>query len=236
MSKPANREANAKAHDEAKGLANAKVVVICGPSAVGKGTLLGMLRKKYPDLFGVAVSHTTRAPRPGEVDGKHYHFPTKEEFTNMKEKGMFLEYANVHGKYYGTSKAAVAKVCEKGGICILEIDVQGANTIKKSMGVTCSEKKAEKKSSLNAKFLFITTSGGIKELERRLRGRGTESEDKIQKRLKTSKKELAFLEANPKFFDKVLKNDDLDTAADELSKTFASWFPTSFSKLTSPRL
>jgi len=189
----------------------ANLVVICGPSAVGKGTILGILRERYPGMFGVAVSHTTRGPREGEIDGKHYHFVDRESFLAMKANGEFLEFADVHGKFYGTSKAAVNKVCERGGICILEIDVQGAKTIKGT--------------GVEAKFLFITTSGGIEELERRLRGRGTEKEDKIQKRLKTSRKELGFLKKNPEFFDKVLSNDILEKATEELRLTFTKWYP-----------
>eukprot|EP00466_Bigelowiella_natans_P003229 jgi/Bigna1/52947/estExt_Genewise1Plus.C_130165 len=189
----------------------ANLVVICGPSAVGKGTILGILKKQYPGMFGVAISHTTRGPRSGEKDGTHYHFVDKQTFEAMRDNKEFLELADVHGKYYGTSKAAVNKVCEKGGVCILEIDVQGAQTIKES--------------GVEAKFLFITTSGGIIELEKRLRGRGTESEDKILKRLKTSQRELQFLKEKPEFFDKVLLNDEINSATKELRSSFVLWFP-----------
>mmetsp|Transcript_20049 Transcript_20049/g.40476 ORF Transcript_20049/g.40476 Transcript_20049/m.40476 type:complete len:296 (-) Transcript_20049:419-1306(-) len=200
------------AHAETKLSARSKssLVVICGPSAVGKGTILGILKKKYPGMFGVAVSHTTRAPREGEVNGTHYHFVDKKTFASMRDNGEFLEYADVHGKFYGTSKAAVNKVSESVGFCILEIDVQGAQNIKKRGN--------------KARYLFITTSGGLEELEKRLRGRGTESEDKIQKRLKTSKRELEFLKAEPGFFDHVLVNDNLEKAEVELRDTFTKWF------------
>eukprot|EP00468_Gymnochlora_sp_CCMP2014_P013109 CAMPEP_0167753978 /NCGR_PEP_ID=MMETSP0110_2-20121227/8014_1 /TAXON_ID=629695 /ORGANISM="Gymnochlora sp., Strain CCMP2014" /LENGTH=909 /DNA_ID=CAMNT_0007639805 /DNA_START=59 /DNA_END=2788 /DNA_ORIENTATION=+ len=208
---------------------NANVIVLCGPSAVGKGTLLGMLKKKYPGMFGVAVSHTTRAPRVGEENGKHYHFVDKSTFLAMKNNGDFLEWADVHGNFYGTSKAAVKSVCENGGICILEIDVQGAKTIKSS-NLELIERAESKgphllKTCIKAKYLFITTSGGLEELEKRLRGRGTESEPKIQKRLKTSARELEFLKENEEFFDCVLVNDDVKKAAEKLKATMTSWFP-----------
>jgi len=105
----------------------------------------------------------------------------------------------------------VNEVCERGSVCILEIDVQGAQAIKDS--------------GTKARFLFITSSGGLEELEKRLRGRGTESEERIQKRLKTSAKELRFLKEREEFFDKVLVNDDLQVATEELLEAFSKWFP-----------
>jgi hypothetical protein len=99
-------------------------VVIAGPSGVGKGTLIGKLLQAFPGAFGFSVSHTTRAPRPGEVDGKDYHFTTLPLMEAAIARGEFLEHAKVHGNYYGTSFAAVKDVAGAGKICLLDIDIQ----------------------------------------------------------------------------------------------------------------
>lgn len=102
-------------------------LVVAGPSGVGKGTLIDKLLKEHPNLFGFSVSHTTRAPRPGEVDGKSYHFTTVPEMEAGIAKGLFLEHASVHGNFYGTSFEAVNRVSQAGKICILDIDVQASS-------------------------------------------------------------------------------------------------------------
>ena len=122
----------------------------------------------------------------------------------------FLEASKVHGELYGTSIHEVNRICEKGQICLLEIDVTGAKSIQKT--------------GLGAKFVFITTSGGMSEIESRLRGRGTETEEKIQHRLKTAENEFTFLKENPKLFHKVLVNDNLLEATEELGKLLETWF------------
>jgi len=171
-------------------------VVVCGPSGVGKGTLLGRLMKDYPDDFGFSVSHTTRQPRPGEQDGIHYHFVTKNEMEAMIGEGGFIEYAHVHSNIYGTSVDAVREVSHQDKTCLLDIDVQGAELVKKT--------------DLAARFLFIAPPS-FDDLETRLRGRGTEAEDKIQLRLQNAKVELAYLEKQG-FFDAIVVNDDFETA------------------------
>ena len=88
--------------------------------------------QKFPDLFALCTSHTTRDPRPGEVDGVHYHFSTREAMSKMIRKGEFLEYADVHGNFYGTSFAAVKTVTEQRKVCVLDIDVKGAESVKLS--------------------------------------------------------------------------------------------------------
>ena len=148
----------------AKETAN-RPIVVCGPSGVGKGTLLDKLLKEHPDEFGFSVSHTTRAPRVGEVNGVHYHFCGKDEMEQMIRDGAFLEYARVHSNIYGTSVAAVQAVAKDGKTCLLDIDVQGAEAVKRS--------------TLDARFLFIAPPS-YEVLEQRLRGRGTETEDKVQ--------------------------------------------------------
>ena len=188
------------------------VAVVCGPSGVGKGTLLKRTKAFLPDTFGVAVSHTTRAPRQGEIEGVHYNFTTKEEFESGIKNGQFVEYARVNDNYYGTSIQAIDDVAKKNLICILEIDVQGAKTIKKS-------------GKLNANYLFITTDGGLETLRKRLVGRNTESDQQIQKRLATAEKEFAFLEANPSFFGRVISNDDLEESVQKMVLQFREWYP-----------
>lgn len=175
-------------------------VVIAGPSGVGKGTLIEKLRGEFPKLFGFSVSHTSRAPRAHEKDGVHYHFTTAEKILKDVEEGKFIEHAEVHGRHYGTSIAAVEKVRNEGKICILDIDVQGC-------------RKAREK-QLTAKYLFIAPPS-LEELEKRLRGRGTEDEDMVQVRLGNAKKEIEAGEEDG-LFDCVVVNDDLEKAYNQI--------------------
>lgn len=176
-------------------------VVVCGPSGVGKGTLINKLMTEFPETFGFSVSHTTRAPRPGEENGVHYHFAEKAAMEAQIANGEFLEYARVHENIYGTSLAAVAAVADQGKICILDIDVQGAEIVKKA-------------ASLNARFLFVSPPS-VEELEKRLRGRGTEKEESIAVRMANATKEMAKTE-EPGFFDLVIVNDNLEKAYEEM--------------------
>ena len=178
---------------------------MCGPSGVGKGTLINRLQQEFPDKFGFSVSHTTRLPRKGEVDGVHYNFTNIPAMQAEIAAGRFLEHANVHGKIYGTSFAAVEKVASEGKICILDIDVQGAELVKKS--------------HLDAVYVFISPPS-MEELEKRLRGRGTEKEEAIQTRLTNAKGELAKRDIKG-FFSKVIINDNLDNAYAELKAVIA---------------
>eukprot|EP00898_Chlorokybus_atmophyticus_P008692 jgi/Chlat1/8824/Chrsp91S08160 len=171
-----------------------KPLVLCGPSGVGKGTLINKLMAEYPNNFGFSVSHTTRAPRGGEHDGVHYHFTTADEFRAGVGRGDFLEHAEVHGNYYGTSLAAVEDVRRRNRVCVLDIDVQGASQVRKS--------------SLDAVFVFVAPPSR-EQLEERLRGRGTETEEAIQKRLRNAAQELE-RSTEPGLFDYVLVNDDLE--------------------------
>jgi len=110
-------------------------VVICGPSGVGKGTIIAELMRLHPAKFAFCVSHTTRGPRPGEVNGQHYHFVTLDAMRGAVDKGAFLEHAHVHGNMYGTSLAAVGAVSDKGRVAILDIDVQGAEQVRRGLGL-----------------------------------------------------------------------------------------------------
>jgi len=155
--------------------AGPNALVIAGPSGVGKGTLIDMLKQEYPASFGFSVSHTTRQPRDGEKNDVHYHFVTVPQMEEDIKAGKFLEHANVHGNFYGTSIAAVEKVKKTGKICILDIDVQGC--------------RACRTVQLPGTYVFVSPPS-LAELEKRLRGRGTETEEKIVKRLANAKGEL----------------------------------------------
>lgn len=185
--------------------AGPRAVVIAGPSGVGKGTLIQRLRDEFPTRFGFSVSHTTRAPRDGEKDGVHYHFATVEDMKAGIAAGKFIEHAEVHGRFYGTSVRAVEDVRSAGRICIIEIDVQGCRLVREK--------------ELPAKFLFLAPPS-YEELEKRLRGRGTEDEDSIVKRLGNAKAEIDAKD-EPGLFDCIIVNDGLDKAYEELKASLA---------------
>lgn len=189
--------------------------VVVGPSGVGKGTLLKRLRDTFPNKFQVAVSHTTRNPREGEVNGQHYHFVTREHFQQMVTDGDFIEHAEFGGNFYGTSIQAVQDVAEKRKICLLEIDLVGAQSMKQ---ITQDQ-------GLNTKFLFITTTGGAKTCRDRLTSRGTEKPEAIERRCKRALEEIDFMEKNKTFFNLVVFNDDLEVAAKEVTSAFSDWYP-----------
>lgn len=176
-------------------------VCLCGPSGAGKSTLITRLQKDHPEKFGFSVSHTTRKPRTGEVDGKHYQFVSENEMRHEIEKGLFIEWASVHGNLYGTSVAAVKKVCDSGKMCILDIDVQGVRALKAK----------QNELELNPFYIFVIPPS-MEELERRLRARGTESEESLGKRMKVASLEIAQAE----ICDFKVVNDDLDKAYSEL--------------------
>ncbi|KAL3430563.1 guanylate kinase-domain-containing protein [Aspergillus tetrazonus] len=175
-------------------------VVVSGPSGTGKSTLLKRLFAEYPDTFGFSVSHTTRAPRPGEQHAREYYFTTKEDFLDLVSKNGFIEHAQFGGNYYGTSVQAVKDIAAKERICILDIEMEGVKQVKKT--------------DLNARFLFLAPPS-VEELERRLRSRGTETEESLQKRLMQAKNELEYAK-QPGAHDKIIVNDDLESAYKEL--------------------
>jgi guanylate kinase len=153
-----------------------RLIVIAGPTAVGKGTLVRWLLDNDPNIQ-VSVSATTRSPRPGEIDGLSYFFVSTEEFESMIAAGELLEYAVVHGSnYYGTPRKPVEQALATGKQVILEIDLQGARQIKESMP--------------EANLIFIAPPNWD-ELERRLALRGTETPEQIAVRLATAKEEMA---------------------------------------------
>uniref|UniRef100_A0A6B0V2X1 guanylate kinase n=1 Tax=Ixodes ricinus TaxID=34613 RepID=A0A6B0V2X1_IXORI len=155
-------------------------LVICGPSGSGKSTLLKKLLKDFGDYFALSVSHTTRKPRPGEVNGKDYHFISRDEMEQAIEAGEFIEYTEFSGNLYGTSKKSVRDVQDQGRICILDIEIEGVKNIKNT--------------DLNPRYIFIKPPS-MKALEERLRGRGTETEESLRKRLARASEEIAYGES-----------------------------------------
>ncbi|KAK7466496.1 guanylate kinase [Stygiomarasmius scandens] len=171
-------------------------LVLSGPSGVGKSTLLHRLFAEYPDKFGFSVSHTTRAPRPGEIDGKQYHFVTRDRFVELLREGAFIEHAEFSGNFYGTSFQTVREVEQQGRRCILDIEAQGVRQIKAT--------------NLNPVYCFISPPT-LSILRERLQKRGTETDESVKKRLATALKEIAYAK-EPNVHDIVIVNDDLDRA------------------------
>ena len=181
-------------------MSKGKLIVISGASGVGKGTVLGLMMKKRPDL-AFSVSATTREPRPGEVDGVHYYFITKERFEQMIADGQFLEYDAHNLNYYGTPRGQAEDKLSRGPV-LLDIEPMGAKQVKQAMP--------------EALLVFIMPPS-MEELERRLRGRGDTPEDQIQIRL-----ERALWEMEQRvWYDHVVVNDDAQRCADEILKIIA---------------
>jgi guanylate kinase len=175
-------------------------LVLSAPSGAGKSTLVGRLRAEFPG-FAYSISCTTRAPRSGEEDGVHYHFLTREQFLHKREQGFFAEWAEVHGNFYGTPKGPVEKRLKDGHDVLFDIDVQGAMQLKQVFP--------------QALYVFILPPSR-EVLEARLRGRGTDAEEVIAKRMKNALGELQMAGR----FDYLIVNDDLEEAADELRAVY----------------
>lgn len=186
-----------------------RLIVLCGPAGVGKGTVLGRVREQHPEVW-LSVSATTRQPRPGEVEGVNYFFMPEQEFLDKEAAGEFLETADVFGlAHYGTPVKPVVEHLERNIPVILEIDIQGARSVKQRAGEL----------GIEVMTVFIAPPS-FEELERRLIGRGTETPAQQAKRLETAKIELA-AESE---FDKVIVNNVVDEAADELWNLIATEF------------
>ncbi|VDM95239.1 unnamed protein product [Thelazia callipaeda] len=180
-----------------------KPLIISGPSGGGKSTIITKAMEAYPDAFAFSISHTTRKPRPEEVDGINYWFVTEEKFKKMINDGEFLEYATFGGSMYGTSKKALDDVLKTERICIVDVELQGVKSIH-----GCK---------LDAKYILIKTPT-LEILEQRLRSRKTETEESLTKRLNHAKEDLDAVSANPELFDFVIVNDNLERAYNEFLK------------------
>lgn len=184
----------------------ALLMVVSAPSGAGKSTLCNRLMESYPSMM-FSISCTTRAPRGEEQNGVHYHFLTKEEFEQKIAAGDFLEYAEVHGNYYGTLKASVEEALGAGRDLIMDIDVQGADQIR----TACAGLPKTDPVRRGFVDLFICPPS-IEELRRRLCGRGTDDQDVIEKRMQKAGHEMDQKDA----YRHIVINDDLETALKEL--------------------
>lgn len=176
---------------------NGKLFVVSGPSGAGKGTVVAALRRRRP--FDLSVSCTTRAPRPGEQNGREYYFVSEDEFRRRQQEGGFLESADVFGCHYGTPKGPVLEKLAAGNDVLLEIDVEGARQIKQNYP--------------QAELIFLMPPSQ-QVLAERLRGRGTETEAQVERRLARSQREME----EAAHFDHTVVNDDLETTVAEIER------------------
>ncbi len=180
-------------------MAKGELIVLTGPSGVGKGTLLRSLLQRHPDLF-LSISVTTRSPRPGEIDGLHYYFVDRPQFERMVAKGEMLEWAEFAGNCYGTPRSPVETQINQGNWVILEIELEGARQVRRNFP--------------DAIQIFLLPPSML-ELEYRIRSRGQDSEGAIERRLLRAKAEIAA--ANE--FDVQIVNDDLEKALTRIEET-----------------
>lgn len=181
------------------------LIVVSAPSGAGKSTLCGELLKKHADRLALSISSTSRNPRGSEVHGKEYFFLTRDEFQKKIQEGKFVEWAEVHGNFYGTSRETLENFWTNQKHVLLDIDVQGAESLRQAFGDRC--------------FTVFIAPPNLGVLEQRLRGRGTESEDVIQKRMKNALVEMA---EQPKF-DCTVVNDAFDVAYQNLESAVLSF-------------
>ncbi|HWP81376.1 MAG TPA: guanylate kinase [Bacteroidota bacterium] len=180
-----------------------KLIVISAPSGSGKTTIAKAIMKKYPMML-FSVSATTRAKRPGEVEGKDYFFLTKEEFTSRVERGELVEWEEIYGNYYGTLKSEVDRALSRGEVMLFDVDVKGALSIKKKYG--------------SEAILIFIKPPSFEALKERLTNRKTEDEAALKRRLERVSMELQQADQ----FDFQVVNDDLSTAIDQVDKIIAN--------------
>ncbi len=173
------------------------LLIVSGPSGVGKGTICNALLEKYPQDYALSVSATSRKPRGEEQDGREYFFHTREEFEKMIEDGMLLEYANYTGNYYGTPRQWVEERMQEGISVILEIEYQGGFQIKSKLPETL--------------MIFIMPPN-VEELISRLKNRGTETQEQILRRLEKAEEEMAVAER----YDYIIVNEDVEKSVEML--------------------
>lgn len=175
---------------------NGKLVILSSPSGGGKSTICKKLRKKLPAIL-YSISTTTRPPRKGEKNGKQYFFVTKKYFENMIKKNVFLEWAIVHGNYYGTGKDIIENGLKQGKTCILDVDIQGAMQIKKKYP--------------GGLFIFVMPPS-MEELKSRLKKRGTDNNQSIEIRLNNAKKEIEY----KKYYDYIVINKEIEHSVNKI--------------------
>jgi guanylate kinase len=176
-----------------------KLVVVTGPSGVGKGTLLKILAERHPNRFVFSISATTRQPRPGEVDGREYFFLNRQEFERRQREGAFLEWAEYAGNLYGTPRQAVEEWVKSGEVVLLEIELVGARKVAQTFPT--------------AQKIFIAPPS-IAVLEQRIRDRGMDDEAAIARRLERAQAEIDAAQE----FDLIVVNADLETAINQLEQ------------------
>ncbi len=193
-------------------LSRSLLIIVSAPSGAGKSTLCNRLVEEFPRV-AYSVSCTTRNPRGEEQDGEHYYFLSKKEFKERIKNGEFLEHAKVHGNFYGTLEDTVLYAMEGGNHVVLDIDVQGAGQIRESLV------RLDPRNPIRSGFIDIFISPpSMEELEKRLRGRGTDDEKVIQKRMAKAAEEMA----NAPEYSFQIINDDLETAYQDLKMTILS--------------
>lgn len=192
-------------------------LVLSGPSGVGKGTIISKLMEIYPFKLDLSVSHTSRKPRPGEIDGVHYNFVEKALLKADIERGdiKYIEHAKVHDNLYGTRLDAVEKVHNAGKICILDVDMRGVQQLK-----LCQ---------FPAKYVFVNPPS-LTVLEQRLRSRGTETQEQVALRIHNAEREISYglsksEDSIPRHFDYILTNGVLESTVDELVAYIFQCFP-----------
>ena len=184
-------------------------LVLGGPPGIGKTTLINMLCKAFPKSFGFCTSHTSREAKPGEEDGKDYHFTSKEDIQAGIDAGKFVEFSVKHGVFFATSEASVQSVAEAGRVCIMDIDLEGVRQVKRS--------------ELRPHFVFISPPS-MEVYEERLRARESETEDTIRQRLHAAEQEMSYaaVEGN---FELVIVNEFLDETYDDLVEHLKKLYP-----------
>ncbi len=178
-----------------------KIIVLNGPSGVGKTTLYKKLLEDFSEELELSVSATTRVPRPGETEGKDYYFLSPEEFRKKADNGDFVEWANVYGYFYGTLKSEIERIVAEGKNVLLDIDIQGGENMKKAFP--------------ESHLIFILPPSE-EELIRRLRERNTESEEDFQRRIETAVNEVRFYYENKSLYYDAVENDSLSKAYTKL--------------------